>query len=337
MRNSPPRRTRPISLLTGIAGLLLTVPLAAARAEQPTEPPPAASSLNQGADAGSYMIRDTRRHEDPEIGWKGFLSGLRGYENFAEPIGNPIYFESPFNYTGVRLIYLYNGFSDDCQLQGGQVNVAAAQVRVAITERWAFLATKDGYSWLDAGIGIDNEGWNDLAAGVKYTFYADKETDLVAAAGVRYMMDRSGEAEVLQGGVDELSPFVTVAKGWGKFHLIADITDRIPFDNDDGNNVLQWDIHADYDVGHGIFPTVELHGLHYLSDGEKTPLSVGGLDYSNLGSTDVSGSTVIWLGVGSRFKFSPHTSLGATFEYPLTNRNADILGERVTVDFAVTW
>lgn len=81
----------------------------------------------------------------------------------------------------------------------------------------------------------------------------------------------------------------------------------------------------------------ELHGLHYLSDGERTPLPVGGADYANLGSTDVEGSTVIWFGIGGRLKFNPRTSIGATYEYPLTNRDADIFGDRVTVDFIVSW
>jgi hypothetical protein len=118
---------------------------------------------------------------------------------------------------------------------------------------------------------------------------------------------------------------------------MGSLTDRIPFDNDDGNNVLQWSLHADYEVASGIAPIVELHGLHYMSDGDRLPLSVGGLDYSNFGSADVSGSSVIWFGLGGRLKFTPNLSLGGTFEYPLTNRKADIMGERVTIDFEVTF
>jgi hypothetical protein len=289
------------------------------------------------SDSGSFMCTDGSRGEDSKIGWDGFLNGLRGFDHFATPIGNPLYFETPLNTTGLRFLYLYHGFPDDSQLQGGQVNVVAMQARVAITERLGFIATKDGYSWLDTGIGISDDGWNDIAAGLKYAFYVDKEADLVISAGARYMLDRSGEAKVLQGAVDELSPFISLAKGFDKFHVMANLTDRIPMDNDDGNNVLQWDLHADYDLGHGIFPMLELHGLHYLSNGERLNLTVGGLDYSNFGSTDVEGSTVIWFDAGARFKFSPHASLGGAFGYPLTNRDADIMGERVTIDFELTW
>lgn len=36
----------------------------------------------------------------------GFLTGLRGFEDFHEPVGQPLYFESPFNDTGIRALYL---------------------------------------------------------------------------------------------------------------------------------------------------------------------------------------------------------------------------------------
>lgn len=283
-----------------------------------------------------YLLSKERWHSDPEVGWKGLFSGLRGFEHFYNPVGNPIYFETPFNNTGIRFLYLHHNFDDKSVLAGGDLSVYAVQARVALTERLAFIATKDGYSDLNAKALPQDEGWNDIAAGLKYVFYVDREADFVATFGARYQMG-NGDAKVLQGGVQELSPFISVAKGWDKFHMIASLTDRLPLDNDKGNNVLQWDVHADYEVFKGFAPMIELHGLHYLDDGTRTPLSVGGVDYSNLGSTDVAGSTVIWAGVGGRFKLNPHASIGATYEYPLTNSKADIFGDRVTVDLELTW
>lgn len=283
-----------------------------------------------------FLFSKDRIHDDPEIGWAGFLSGLRGFEHFYNPVGNPIYFETPFNNTGVRFLYLHHNFDDKSVLAGGDLNVYAAQARLALTERLAFIATKDGYSDLNSNALPKDEGWNDIAAGFKYAFYVDRDADFVATLGARYQMG-NGDAKVLQGGVQELSPFVSFAKGWDKFHLIGNVTDRVPLDNDKGNNVFQWDLHADYEVFNGFAPMLELHGLHYLDDGNRTPLSIGGADYSNLGSQFVSGSTIIWLGVGGRFKFTPNVSLGATYEFPLTNRKADIFGDRLTVDIEFTW
>ncbi|QOJ00424.1 MAG: hypothetical protein HRU70_07955 [Phycisphaeraceae bacterium] len=287
----------------------------------------------------SYLISDKRLHDDPKIWWDGFLNGLRGFEGFFDPIGNPIYFESPLNNSGLRLIYLHHTFDDKSQLQGGNLNIIALQLRVALTERLGLIATKDGYSMLSTGALGDAEGWNAIAGGLKYAFYVDKESDLVVTGGVRYMFD-TGKDAILQSGVQELSPFVSFAKGWDRFHLMGSLTDRIPLD-DDGNNVLQWDLHADWEFAPqdlpGFAPVLELHGLHYLSDGTRTPLAVGGLDYTNLGSQFVEGSAVIWAGLGARWKLTPHISVGATYEYPLTNRKADIFGDRVTADVTFTW
>jgi hypothetical protein len=284
----------------------------------------------------TYLVSDSSITPDKEIGWKGLLTGLKGFEHFYNPVGSPIYFENPFNSTEVRLLYLHHEFASKSQLAGGHLDVFAAQIRLAITERLGFIATKDGYSQLRANALPRDEGWNDLAFGFKYVFWVDRENDFVVTGGFRYQAG-NGSGKVLQGGCQEVSPFITFAKGWDKFHLIADVSDRIPLDNDKGNNVVQWDIHADYEIYKGIAPMLELHGLHYCSNGTRTPLSVGGLDYTNLGSTDVAGSTVIWAGLGARFKLSPNFSLGATYEMNLGNRKADIMDKRVTVDFVFTW
>ncbi|MCC6675965.1 MAG: hypothetical protein IT436_02360 [Phycisphaerales bacterium] len=316
-----------------VAALSAAVPCLAQEAAKPAAE--AAQPPSGMAPDARFALSD-ERGADTKVLWDGFLNGLRGFEQFYNPVGNPLYFETPFNNSELRFLYLHHDFPDDSVLQGGDVNVYAMQARLALTERLGFIATKDGISHMDADALPEDSGWNDLAAGLKYVFYVDRDTDLVATAGARYMFD-SGDDGVLQSGVQELSPFLSVAKGFDRLHFIGDITDRIPFDGDDGNNVLQWDIHGDYEVLPGFAPMLELHGLHYLNDGERTPLPVGGADYANLGSTDVDGSTVIWLGVGARVKLNPHTSIGATFEYPLTNRDADIFADRFTIDFILAW
>ena len=299
-----------------------------------------ASAAPAMGDRARFLLSQDRFHQDSEVLWPGFLSGLRGFEHFHFPVGNPIYFEPPTNESHVRLLYLHHNFADGSQLQGGDLDVIAAQARLALTERLSLIATKDGYSWLDTGLLGEDEGVNDLAAGLKYTFYVDREADLLMAAGARYQI-KSGDSEILQGNVKELSPFFSIAKGFDRLHLVASVTDRIPLDSDDGNNILQWDLHLDYDIAPdvlpGFAPFIELHGLHYLSDGDRLPLSVGGVDYANLGSSDVSGSTVIWAGIGARWELSPHASLGFAYEHALTNRNADIFEDRITIDFILRW
>lgn len=267
----------------------------------------------------------------------GFLTGLTGFEQFHEPLGQPLYFESPFNDTGLRFLYLRHRFADRSVLQGGNVTVYAVQARLAITDRLAFIATKDGYSELESGI-VQDEGWNDIAGGFKYVAIADQEKQYVMTPGIRYMAE-NGDRGILQGGADELSPFVSVAKGFGDLHTLGNVTLRWPLGGGEGNKVLHWDLHADYDVNPGkeaVFaPLIEIHGVHYLDDGNSA-LPVGGLDYANLGSSPAH-DFVCWAGVGARLEIIKRFELGACYEFALTDRNDDIMDHRVTIDFITRW
>ncbi|MFT4511830.1 MAG: hypothetical protein ACI91B_000513, partial [Planctomycetota bacterium] len=104
----------------------------------------------------------------------GFLTGLRGFEHFHEPIGQPVYFETPFNDTGVRALYLKHDFANGSALGGGDLKIYAMQARIALSDRWQFIATKDGYSQLSTGLLGNDEGWNDIGFGLKYVVIADR-------------------------------------------------------------------------------------------------------------------------------------------------------------------
>lgn len=266
----------------------------------------------------------------------GFLEGLSGFESFHHPIGNPIYFESPFIDSGVRFLYLHHKFAGDSVLAGGDLDVVAAQARLALTDRLAFIATKDGRSYLNADLLAKDEGWNDLAFGFKYAMIVNPEDQFLLTGGVRYQA-QNGERDVLQGGAQELSPFVSAAKGWESWNFLGNLTYRTPFDAGDGNNIFQWSLHADYEVTECFAPVLEIHGLHYLNNGNRTGLSIGGLDYSNLGSTNVSGGKVVWMGLGGSYKFTPKISLSATHEFALTDPSHDIMDQRLTVSFQMNW
>jgi hypothetical protein len=324
-------------LLCGAAALGLVPSSGLAAGDDNEEPPAPSTSVSQKA---TFLVSNERWHSDPKVGWDGFLSGLRGFEHFHNPVGQPIYFEPALNFTGAKFIYVHHTISDDSTVAGGDVNVAALSLRVALTERLGLIAVKDGYSWLNVGALPEDEGWNELGAGLKYLFIVDREHDFTLAGGARLMLD-SGEDKVAQFGTPEVSPFVSFAKGWGRFHLLGSLTYRIPFDGDDGNQVFMWDLHADWEAIPetlpGLAPMIELHGVHYTTDGERLALDVGGLDYANFGSNDVAGSSVVWAGFGARWKFNPHLSIGAVYEIGLTDHDEDLMRDRVTVDFEVLW
>ena len=299
--------------------------------------PGALAQDSTNLDDASYLLSNERLLELPDVGWDGFLTGLEGFDHFHDPISNPLYHESALINTQLKFLYIHHTFPDDNALAGGDLDIAALQIRVALTERLAFIAVKDGYTWFNPGLlPNETEGWNDFSAGLKYAFYVSEEHDMVATTGFRYLW-RSGAQRILQGSADELSPFISVAKGFGDLHLHGNLTYRIGIEEDDSNDVFQWSFHADYEVAKGIAPVVEINGLHYVDDGTRTPLSVGGLDYSNFGSTNVEGNTVVWAGVGASFKLTPNITLGATYEFPLTDEDDDIMNDRVTAALTFTF
>ena len=301
---------------------------------------PAPTKATAASKKAPALLSTERLHSDPEVFWKGFLTGLRGFEQFHNPIGSPIYFESPLINTEIRPIFMHHVFPQSSQLKGGQVNVIAAQARVALTDRLAFIATKDGFSFISTGILGTEDGWNDIAAGLKYAFWVDEANEFIATGGVRYEF-ANGSSRTLQRSDQEWSPFLSVAKGFGDFHAVAGVSYRIPEHPDKGNEILHWDFSFSYDIAKevlpGFAPVLEFHGIHYLTNGKALGLDVGGVDYNNLGTTGAEGVSTITAGVGARWRLSPHASVGALFEMPLTRAGNDITLNRLTFDIIFTY
>ena len=138
------------------------------------------------------------------------------FADFITPVSNPVNFEDPRAKTEVRPIYVYHKLSDDFGRPllnrlgdagilppgttiGGDAHVAAIQARLAIGDRFAFIATKDGYTWLRPDNVLEKEdGWNNIGFGLKYAFWRDVESLTMATAGIRYEAP-SGNTDVFQG------------------------------------------------------------------------------------------------------------------------------------------
>lgn len=277
-------------------------------------------------------------NDDPDpILWNGFFYGDRHFRSKPRPVGSPLYFEDPFINSDIRPFFIYHEFPRATALRGGRLMVYGFQARIALTERLQFFATEDGYSDLESPIIPSDEGWNDLAAGLKYAFYVDHEEDFIASAGVRWRLS-NGDAGLLQGGTDEVSTFVTMYKGYGKWNFLADAVYRIPTDYRAGNAVFSWDAQVAYELFDDFFPLLEFHGLHYLTDGDRFPLNVGGLDYANIGASNVAGHDVFWGGVGFRWNISDGIQFGSVYEFPLQSVEAnDIFEQRVTTSIVFTF
>lgn len=262
---------------------------------------------------------------------------MDGFEDFVMPVGMFIYFEDPFITSDLRLMYVYHTIPDDSVLRGGQVHAVAAQIRAALTERLSFIATKDGYSWVDSGITQEGDGWNDIAIGLKYALIAHPEEQFILSSGLRWEWT-NGSSDAWQGGESqELSPFVSVAKGWEDWHFIGAMTGRIPTDHNDGNYSLVWNLHLDYKLTETFRPLIEVHGIHWLSDAERLPINTDYLDVGSLGAGYAEGNDFFSVGLGFRWQALDNVSVGVTGEIPLESDSDNLQEFRLTMNTVVSF
>lgn len=276
-------------------------------------------------------------HDLEARAWKGFLIGLPGYEDFVMPVGMPVYFEDPFITTDLRLLYIYHDIPGGSVLRGGQVHLAALQIRAALTERLALIATKDGYSWVDSHITPAGDGWNDFAIGLKYALYSKPEEEFLVSAGLRWEWS-NGSTDAWQGGdSQELSPFVSFAKGWGKWHYLGTLSGRIPTDRSDANSSILWNLHLDYKLTDTFRPLIEVHGIHWLTNAGRLPISEDYLDVGSLGAAKAAGRDFFSAGVGFRWQARENVSVGLTYEFPLESADENLMEQRVTLNTVISF
>ena len=66
--------------------------------------------------------------------------GDGGFSRYVPPVTNPIFNETPLITTELRPIYFHQKIPGDFVTGGGNIDVVAAQVRIALTDRLGFLA-----------------------------------------------------------------------------------------------------------------------------------------------------------------------------------------------------
>jgi len=109
-------------------------------------------------------------------------------EGHVAPMSMPFLFEDPYITTGLNFVGVYHNFPDDSIFDGGEVGILALQARLAITDRLAFIATKDGFTILrpDSNLLNNKEGFTDVTLGFKYAVIDDREAGLIVTPSLRY-------------------------------------------------------------------------------------------------------------------------------------------------------
>lgn len=237
------------------------------------------------------------------------------------PITDPYYHEDSFVTSDVRAWFVYHSFADSIALDGGDAEVYAAQIRVAITDRLQFVAYKDGYTNLNSGL-MRESGWNDLAAGLKYAVIQDWKDDFHVAVGVGYQF-AVGDASVLQND-QEVRAWASVNKGIGKLHLGFTANYFCPTGGEDalGNSQrVSLHAHADYYLCEYVSPVVELNFYKSIDDGDNAPLTFSGADVADLGG----GGDLLTLGAGVEIRPFGTADLGLRGAYETDVGTSDSL------------
>lgn len=244
----------------------------------------------------------------------------------------PYYNEDSFVTTDLRFWYAYHKFPEAGLIDGGKAQVAAVQARVALTDKLQLVAYKDGYIWIDSGL-VDENGWNDVGAGLKFNFWQDFENQFHAAVGVGYEFPW-GDQKVLQNDAN-FRAWLSLDKGFGALHFGATANFLIDTSGDDPlgtSDRFFWHFRTDYHLCDWFSPVININGYHALEDDEEV-VPFSGIDVANLGG----GEDVVTFGVGAEFRFFPETqNLAFRFAYetPLT-KNEDLYGYRWT--FSLVW
>ena len=220
---------------------------------------------------------------------------------------------------------------------GGDVQVYALQLRFALSDRLALIATKDGYIDFNPEHTLaKTHGWADLAAGLKYALVDDREHQLLLTPGFTLAVP-TGSTDVMQGrGSGEWNLFVSAEKGIDDLHVAANVGFRIPNNFDTQTAQLHYSLQLDYYVHQYFIPFVAINGYTILSDGNRKLLGVADLnaemyDLINYGATAAEGTTQLTFGGGVRSRLRSNLDIGAAYELGIVNPKG-IFDGRITAD-----
>lgn len=294
------------------------------------------------------------------IFFTSLFSQESGFPNFISPMSNPVYFESPFHTTEARLIHIHQELHGDVYTAlgklklNGELSMTALQLRYAVNEKFSIIATKDGYGRMQYDDTLETEdGFADIALGVKYSPIFDPETQFIFTVGLRFELP-SGDENMFQGRHDGIiNPFFSFGKGFGDLHILGYQGFQLPISQDANSTISHTSLHIDYKIG-SFFPLIEMNWRHILSDGNggrydadirgigNTDINtindrLSGLDITNLGTDNSEGQNYFNLALGFRWKITERLTAGFAYESPLSDSKDGLFRERYTFDLIYTF
>ncbi|REK09447.1 MAG: hypothetical protein DWQ37_18595 [Planctomycetota bacterium] len=259
----------------------------------------------------------------------GLLPSDHCFDSFVSPLSNPFYFEDPRSLTEVRGIFIENALPS--VIDGGDLQIYAAQLRGRVTDRVSIIAPRLGYLNVNQA-GDAPQGFMSAPIGFKYNFYRDVERQILASAGITYFIKGSGIAGSNFGDGSMNFYLSAGAQIFDHGHWITGTGFRIPMNNNWGTQFWYWSNQWDYELPNHIYPLIGINWFHWMSSaGIPLGSEVTGLDLIDVPAVGVAGTNVVTCMAGVKWKPTSHFELGSGFEFPLTDRS-DILKNRLYVD-----
>jgi hypothetical protein len=255
----------------------------------------------------------------------------REFDDFIGPVSNPINSKDPRALTEGRILFIQNHIPSGHPFGTGDFQVYAFQVRVALSERLSFIADKDGYAVFRGRNLPQRSGFLNIAAGFKYAFVRDVESQTLFNAGFMFE-PQTGDADAFSAHGDGLfTVFGTYGKEFGcKNHLLLNAGYQFPVDSAQNSSYYYAQVHLDRQMWGWLYPLVELNWIHHVEGGNRgLPAALGEADgLINLGTTGVAGNDFVTVAAGLKAKVCRNLDAGIAFEVPVSNRR-DIMSNRV--------
>ncbi len=269
---------------------------------------------------------------------RGFLQSDHAFPGFIGPISAPILSKDPRSLTELRLLFVQNWFPEAHPLmRGGDAQIYAGQLRVALTDRLTFIADKDGVARVNANGIPPRTGLLNINAGLKYTFLRDVENQMLGAAGFTYEPP-TGEAKVFQNhGAGVGTVFGTFGKELGCWHVLANASYQFGINSRDNSSFGFAQLHIDRQMFGWLYPLAEVNFYRWSAGGDRgVPNPVGEFDgLINLGTTGVAGNSMVTAAVGLKAVLSQNVNVGVAWEAPLGRK--DFMLQRVLVELILRY
>ncbi|WP_345735256.1 hypothetical protein [Prosthecobacter algae] len=285
----------------------------------------AAVSLITAAQAGTPDISAKAPTTPVEaVSWK---------EHTISPVANPFFHEDAVIRSELRPVFVYHNI-DDSFLGGGNAQLYALQIRYALTDRLAIIATQDGYFDINNDAIANPEGWMDLALGLKYALIDDEAHQFILTPGFTFKVP-TGDREVFQGrGGGEWDLFMAAQKGFGDFHLSGNLGLRLPNNSDENSTLVHYSLMADYYTCRWFIPFLAFNAYTVVNEGNNIALNSEGYDVINFGSSGADGVTQGTLAVGFRSRIFKNVDLGLAYEKAIIEPNG-LTDDRFTLDVSI--